>query len=76
MGDMKEELTDIVSEKMQQLHLSAKIQHFTEHQRIQLQQVQDEIRFINLADMSKFTESLMKQMNDPQLKPYLDVIEI
>jgi hypothetical protein len=31
MGDMKEELTDIVSEKMQQLHLSAKIQHFTEH---------------------------------------------
>ena len=34
MQDLKEELTDIVSEKMTQLHLSAKQQTFTEHQRI------------------------------------------
>ena len=72
---MKEELTDIVTEKMHQLHLSAKLQQFSEYQRLQLQQVQDEIRFISLADMSKLTESLHRQMSDPNLMPYIEIID-
>jgi hypothetical protein len=31
---MREELTDVVSEKMQELQISAKVQNFTEQQRI------------------------------------------
>lgn len=57
------------------MHLSAKLQQFSEYQRVQLQQVQDEIRFINLADMSKLTESLHKQMSDPSLMPYIEIID-
>ncbi len=34
LNDMREELTDVVSEKMQELQISAKVQNFTEQQRI------------------------------------------
>jgi len=37
--------------------------------------VADEIKFFSRQDLGKFAESLSKQMNDPEIKPYMDHLD-
>ena len=62
-------------ESLQLLKISAKRQTYSEYQQSQMALVSDEIKFLSRQDLGKFAESLSKQMNDPDIKPYMDHLD-
>ena len=72
---MREETRDMCIESLQMLKISAKRQVYTEYQQQQLSLVSEEIKFLSRQDLGKFAESLSKQMNDQEIKPYMDYLD-
>ena len=75
LKDMKEELSDTIQEVLMQLNITAKVIEYTPYQQQQNQLVSEEIKHLSQQNLGKFAEALTKQMQDREVRPYMEHLD-